>query len=81
MHASCCSDWVIFASNVKRKLQSIATEGFKIAIFTNQKGISTGTSSLQDIAGEIDALQVELNVELVACVLTGNPPHYIQCAD
>jgi len=46
-------------------------QGHKIAIFTNQGGVSKGRTVLRDIQAKIDALQTFLQVPLVAFIMTG----------
>eukprot|EP00656_Telonema_subtile_P035529 TRINITY_DN39509_c0_g1_i1.p1 TRINITY_DN39509_c0_g1~~TRINITY_DN39509_c0_g1_i1.p1 ORF type:complete len:125 (+),score=39.27 TRINITY_DN39509_c0_g1_i1:136-510(+) len=64
------TDWQLFCSSVPAGLQKLHKRGMRIAIFTNQKGISTGKTSLSDIQTKIDALQQTLGVPLLACILT-----------
>jgi hypothetical protein len=45
-------------------------QGHKIAIFTNQGGVSKGKTVLRDIQAKIDALQALLQVPLVAFIMT-----------
>lgn len=37
-----CDDWQLCYSNVDKKLKSLHAGGFRIVIFTNQHGISSG---------------------------------------
>jgi len=63
-------DWVLFSSTVPKKMRKLHEEGFKLALFTNQKGLSTGKSNLEDITGKIDDLQQKLGVPLLALAFT-----------
>eukprot|EP01067_Filipodium_phascolosomae_P000742 Filipodium_phascolosomae@DN1542_c0_g1_i1.p1 len=65
-------DWVFWCPDVPEKLKELHKEGFKLAIFTNQKGISTGKCKLNDILGKIDDIQQKLKIPLQAFVLTAD---------
>eukprot|EP00697_Spironema_sp_BW2_P016759 gnl/Spiro4/8175_TR4308_c0_g1_i1.p1 gnl/Spiro4/8175_TR4308_c0_g1~~gnl/Spiro4/8175_TR4308_c0_g1_i1.p1 ORF type:complete len:443 (-),score=112.86 gnl/Spiro4/8175_TR4308_c0_g1_i1:13-1341(-) len=64
------ADWQWWHPNVVTKLRSAADNGFKIVIFTNQKGISTGRQRQSDITGKIEDISRELNVPLTAFIAT-----------
>ena len=46
-------DWVYWDKSVPHKLKELYENGYKIVIFTNQKGISTGNAKAQDIKKKI----------------------------
>ena len=50
------------------KLKQQIDDGYKIVIFTNQKGISTGKISVTDITGKLEDIQKELNIPLMAFI-------------
>lgn len=46
-------DWVYWDKSVPAKLKALAEDGYKIVIFTNQKGISTGNCKAEHIKKKI----------------------------
>lgn len=50
------TDWVYWHESVPKKLQELSEQGYKIVIFTNQKGISTGQTKAEDIKKKIEDL-------------------------
>ena len=49
-------DWVLFHPGIPAKLKQLVRDGFKIVIFSNQKGISSGKNSAVEITGKISDL-------------------------
>ncbi len=43
-------------------MQELEKDGFKIVIFTNQLGVSTGKSNLNDLKKKIETLSKEMKV-------------------
>jgi bifunctional polynucleotide phosphatase/kinase len=64
------SDWVWLFPEVPKKLKALHAEGKKVVIFTNQGGISTGTTPAKDIRGKILDLQKELGFPFQAFAAT-----------
>lgn len=54
------------------KLKELHEKGFKLVIFTNQKGIATGKTQAKDIKGKILDLIGELGVPLQAFIAAGD---------
>eukprot|EP00923_Selenidium_pygospionis_P001405 GHVN01002087.1.p1 GENE.GHVN01002087.1~~GHVN01002087.1.p1 ORF type:complete len:187 (+),score=28.17 GHVN01002087.1:167-727(+) len=51
------SDWILFSEGgEKPKLKKLVSDGYKLVLITNQKGISTGFTNLDDVRGKIDDL-------------------------
>jgi len=65
-------DWVfLFDKNLMiDKINKYFKEGFKIVIFTNQKGISNGKSKESDITLKIENIQKSLGIPLMAFIAT-----------
>lgn len=53
-------------------LKELVRKGFKLVIFTNQKGIATGKTEAKDIKGKILDMIAELGVPLQAFVAAGD---------
>ena len=64
-------DYKLWHAGVPAKIQELANQGFRIAIFTNQNGVQTGVQNLKEITNKIDKLQQILGVPLVALISTG----------
>eukprot|EP00744_Colponema_vietnamica_P012467 GILI01017494.1.p1 GENE.GILI01017494.1~~GILI01017494.1.p1 ORF type:complete len:467 (-),score=102.75 GILI01017494.1:70-1470(-) len=63
-------DWRWLFPSVVSKLQELNAEGYKVVIFTNQKGISTGRASESDVTDKISAMAAQLGFGLQALVAT-----------
>ena len=57
------SDWVLM-DKVKDKLLSIYQDGFKVIIFTNQRGIEKNHSTPQDFQKKLDSIIKELGIPI-----------------
>lgn len=55
-------DWVYWDEKVPTKLNQLAADGFKIVIFTNQKGISTGMTKAADIKKKIQDIARDIGI-------------------
>eukprot|EP00698_Gefionella_okellyi_P019877 TRINITY_DN615_c0_g1_i2.p1 TRINITY_DN615_c0_g1~~TRINITY_DN615_c0_g1_i2.p1 ORF type:complete len:351 (+),score=72.21 TRINITY_DN615_c0_g1_i2:225-1277(+) len=66
------SDWVPFAKSEASKLQELVSKGFKIVIFSNQKGISGGKQRAEDITGKINDLIATFGVPMQALLATSD---------
>jgi bifunctional polynucleotide phosphatase/kinase len=66
------NDWKFKYSNVKQKLQILASQGVAIYIITNQAGISIGSNAKQDqIVTKIKAILHELDIPIRVFISTG----------
>lgn len=65
-------DWVFWSPEVVPKLKEMELSGYKIVIITNQNGVSTGKTNLQDIQFKIDAMQRAAEVRWLVVVLTAD---------
>ena len=50
------NDWKWWHESVPKKLKELYDTGYKVVIFTNQKGISTGHTKAEDIKKKIEIL-------------------------
>eukprot|EP00923_Selenidium_pygospionis_P001403 GHVN01002083.1.p1 GENE.GHVN01002083.1~~GHVN01002083.1.p1 ORF type:complete len:258 (+),score=35.75 GHVN01002083.1:167-940(+) len=65
------SDWILFSEGgEKPKLKKLVSDGYKLVLITNQKGISTGFTNLDDVRGKIDDLIKTLEVPMMVFILT-----------
>lgn len=55
-------DWQLNYSMIPQKLKSLYENGFKICVFTNQAGIESGKTSLDDMKRKIFMISQRLNV-------------------
>lgn len=55
-------DWQLNYGNVPKKLKSLHENGFKIVVFTNQGGISSGKQTVEDIKKKVGLIQKRLDV-------------------
>lgn len=64
-------DWKFMIPSIPSKLQKLYADGFKIAIFTNQGGIATGTVKASDIKHKIEmvikAVGIPIQAMIAAC--------------
>jgi len=65
-------DWRWWHDSVPGKLRDLAKEGFKLVVFTNQKGVGTGTTPLAQFRRRIDAIQLSAGVPLLTLAATGD---------
>lgn len=55
-------DWELWNDHVKPVLYNLYNDGYKIVIFTNQKGISKGKVKKEDFIQKVKNIQKELNI-------------------
>ena len=65
------SDWKLWSSKVKTKLNILRDDGFKIVIFTNQAGLEKKKTSPDDIKKKAAAIMDELGFPFQMFVATG----------
>ncbi|XP_015921258.1 uncharacterized protein F21D5.5 [Parasteatoda tepidariorum] len=65
-------DWKIFYAEIPGRIKKLHNEGYKIVIFTNQKGISRGKTSAPDFKKKIQRIVQKLGVPIQALVSTGH---------
>eukprot|EP01066_Platyproteum_vivax_P012996 Platyproteum_vivax@DN5914_c0_g1_i7.p1 len=73
------NDWVLWDEKIPQVMKKFQKDGFKIVIFTNQKGVTVGKTTLEAILGKIDDLQEALDVPLAAFVLTDDNKYRKPC--
>lgn len=66
------SDWVWLLPGIPDRLRALHQDGWKLVIFTNQNGISTGHQSSSDIQGKILDLIRDVGVPLSAFVASAD---------
>lgn len=64
-------DWQILYPDIPGKLKRLNSDGYKIVIFTNQKGISRGRTSAPDFKKKVQRIIQKLGVPIQAIVSTG----------
>ncbi|CAL1286760.1 unnamed protein product [Larinioides sclopetarius] len=65
-------DWKIMYAEIPGRLKKLHGEGYKIVIFTNQKGISRGRTSSTDFKKKVQRIVQKLGVPIQAMVSTGS---------
>jgi bifunctional polynucleotide phosphatase/kinase len=61
-------DWKILYPNIASTLQSFESEGYRIVIFTNQKGIKQGKQDKKGMQRKIEKILSELGIKALAMV-------------
>lgn len=64
-------DWQLNYEKIPKKLKSLYDNGFKIVVFTNQGGITTGQQTVENIKKKITMIQQRLDVPCQFFVATG----------
>ncbi|KAJ8040482.1 Bifunctional polynucleotide phosphatase/kinase [Holothuria leucospilota] len=64
-------DWMFLSDAVPEKLKKIHDEGFKIIIFTNQRGMEKGYTTPKDFMAKIDDIITALDFPIQTFVATG----------
>ena len=64
------NDWKILFPEIPGKLKQLKSDGFKIVVLTNQKGINTGKVKIGDFQLKVQRVAKKLGVplQLYACV-------------
>uniref|UniRef100_A0A0G4EZI3 Polynucleotide kinase 3'-phosphatase n=1 Tax=Chromera velia CCMP2878 TaxID=1169474 RepID=A0A0G4EZI3_9ALVE len=67
------SDWKLLdPKKVKESLQRLHRDGFLLQIVTNQKGVTTGKTSINDVMGRIEGVVKALDVPIQVFAATGD---------
>jgi bifunctional polynucleotide phosphatase/kinase len=72
-------DWKILYPNIPETLQKHANDGYRIVIFTNQKGIKEGKQDKNGMKNKIKSLLSELGVHALAMVSCGDDEYRKPC--
>ncbi|TGZ33003.1 Uncharacterized protein DBV15_08840 [Temnothorax longispinosus] len=59
-----CNDWQLLYPDVPGKLKQLHTNGYKIVIFTNQAGLSTGKVKINDFKRKIEKVVQKIGVPI-----------------
>ena len=65
-------DWQLNYGNIPAKLKSLYANGFKIVVFTNQRGIETGKVTMNELKKKISLIHQRLEVPSQFFVATGS---------
>lgn len=68
-------DWELCYKEVPNRLKEIYDKGYKIVLFTNQKGISLGIANTADLCGKILDLIKKVNIP-IQCVIATHHDKY-----
>ena len=66
------TDWIYWNECVPKKLKEYSENGYKIVIFTNQKGISGGQTNAEHIKQKIQDIAKDIGIEIQALIATGD---------
>ncbi|KAM0728010.1 Bifunctional polynucleotide phosphatase/kinase [Formica fusca] len=66
-----CNDWQLLYPDVPGKLKQLHTNGYKIIIFTNQAGLSTGKFKISDFKLKIENIVRKMNVPIQVFIAVG----------
>ncbi|XP_064466626.1 bifunctional polynucleotide phosphatase/kinase-like isoform X2 [Ornithodoros turicata] len=64
-------DWKLLYSEVRTKLKSLAEEGYKIVVITNQRGVAKGYSNEAAFMGKLEKILEHLNINAQVYVCFG----------
>lgn len=65
-------DWMMLNDKVTPTIKKLYADGFKIVIFTNQMGITTGKTSAQDIKTKVANIAFVMEVEMQVLAATAD---------
>lgn len=65
-------DWKIMYAEIPGKLKKMCEDGFKIVIFTNQKGISKGKTSVPEFKQKVKSIIKRIGIPIQVLVSTGS---------
>lgn len=66
------NDWVFWNSCIPKKLQEVKAKGYRVVIVTNQKGISLGHTTLNEIQSKIHNFSKQIGIEMSAFIATSD---------
>ena len=64
------SDWAWWDPSVPKKLRELKQQGFRIIITSNQKGISLGHTTSEELSRKVEQFSSELGIELSCLMAT-----------
>jgi len=70
LFAKDANDWILCFPNVKTKLQELWQDGFQIVIFSNQMGVKTKKTSVEELIQKFTDFQKEIQVPLIVAFST-----------
>ncbi|KAG5331513.1 PNKP kinase, partial [Acromyrmex charruanus] len=66
-----CNDWQLLYHDVPGKLKQLHMTRYKIVIFTNQAGLSTGKFKISDFKGKIEKIVQKIGVPIQVFIAVG----------
>lgn len=72
-------DWRILYPEIKTVLKRHLDDGFQFVIFTNQKGVQVGKTTVAEIQAKIEAVVEELGVPMAALAAIGDDEYRKPC--
>ncbi|XP_011352161.1 uncharacterized protein F21D5.5 isoform X2 [Ooceraea biroi] len=66
-----CSDWQLLYPDIPGKLKQFHANGYKIVIFTNQAGLSTGKVKIKDFKLKIEKIVQKIGVPIQVFIAVG----------
>ena len=66
-----CNDWEFLNDKVPEKMQSLAKDGYKVVIFTNQAGIEKNKTTVNEIQTKISNITNKLGMKMQVFISTG----------
>uniref|UniRef100_A0A0K0EE81 Bifunctional polynucleotide phosphatase/kinase n=1 Tax=Strongyloides stercoralis TaxID=6248 RepID=A0A0K0EE81_STRER len=68
-------DWEFYFDNIITELKALNKDGFKIVIFTNQKGISSKRNTNINVKNRVENIVENINIPLQVFISTGHPKY------
>lgn len=65
-------DWMLWHDCIPKKLQELKAQGFRIVIISNQKGVSLGYVTLNDMKAKLQNIVKKLGVQLSVFLATSD---------
>lgn len=73
------NDWKVLYEGIKPVLRRYKDDGYRFVIFTNQKGVQAGKTSIADIESKIAAVIAELGVPMAALAAISDDEYRKPC--
>ncbi|XP_011635937.1 uncharacterized protein F21D5.5 isoform X1 [Pogonomyrmex barbatus] len=66
-----CNDWQLLYPDIPNKLKQFYTNGYKIVIFTNQAGLSSGKIKINDFKRKIERIVQKIGIPIQVFIAVG----------